>query len=146
MSYELKDGQGILYRERDKKTERAPDFTGRVVIDGKQFRLSAWQRTGKSGSPYLSVACELDRKAAASFSPSVEQHSQQKAERLSAHNAEKAPAFDSEVSKVRGMSAADRTRYLDELRSWDEEEKATALEAALGKLPAPAIAVTASPF
>jgi hypothetical protein len=143
MSYELRDGQGILHSERDKKTAKAPDFTGRVVIDGKQYRLSAWQRTGKSGSPYLSLACELDRNTKIQ-PPCVEDYSQQKASRLAEHNAEKGTAFDSEVAKLGAMSAAERKRYLENLREWDEDETATALETALSKSNAPA--AVSAPF
>lgn len=47
---------GSLFPVDEKKTEKSPDFTGNLDVDGKKFRLSAWKKTSKAGKKYLSVA------------------------------------------------------------------------------------------
>ena len=35
MPYEMKDMSGSLFREQEKKSEKSPDYTGKVKIEGK---------------------------------------------------------------------------------------------------------------
>lgn len=37
-----------------KTKETQPDYTGNIVFDGKEFRMSGWIRTSKGGVDYLS--------------------------------------------------------------------------------------------
>ena len=54
-----KDG-GALFRNRDKKEERHPDYKGDVTIDGKKWALAGWLKDGKNGK-YLSLAVSEPR-------------------------------------------------------------------------------------
>ena len=36
--------RGVLFPEREKKHDRSPDYTGKVDIEGKVWRLAAWQK------------------------------------------------------------------------------------------------------
>ena len=55
MAYELKDGDGSLFFNNRKSKENHPDYTGRVQLEGKLYRIAGWKRTTKTGSGYLSL-------------------------------------------------------------------------------------------
>jgi uncharacterized protein (DUF736 family) len=63
MAYEMKDMSGSLFREQDKKSEKSPDYTGKVKIDGKELRIAGWIKQSKGGSSYLSLAFSEPRTA-----------------------------------------------------------------------------------
>lgn len=56
-----KDNRGYLYPNKNKNKPTQPDFTGKVLIDGKELRISAWENQTPEGNKYLSLA----------FSPAV---------------------------------------------------------------------------
>jgi len=35
--------------------DKRPDHTGNLNVDGKEFKIAAWQSTSKAGNDYLSV-------------------------------------------------------------------------------------------
>jgi hypothetical protein len=51
--------RGALFRETNKKSEKAPDMTGHLTIDGVRYRLAGWTREGRDGKKYLSIAASL---------------------------------------------------------------------------------------
>lgn len=53
---EQKNNTATLFINDRKKTENSPDFKGKALIDGKNVYVSAWKRTAKNGSEYLSLA------------------------------------------------------------------------------------------
>lgn len=48
MAYELKEGQGSLFRNADKEHDKQPDYKGKIMIGGVEYRLSAWIKEGQS--------------------------------------------------------------------------------------------------
>lgn len=47
---------GVLFRNKDKKTEKQPDYTGKLDCDGTEYRIAAWRRVPKGGGePFLSI-------------------------------------------------------------------------------------------
>jgi hypothetical protein len=46
---------GVLFHESAPESEKHPDYTGNINVDGKDYRLAGWKRTGKSGVPFLSL-------------------------------------------------------------------------------------------
>jgi uncharacterized protein (DUF736 family) len=48
--------KGVLFRETEKKTEKHPDMTGEINVDGVEFRLAGWTRESKNGKKFLSLA------------------------------------------------------------------------------------------
>ena len=47
--------KGALFLAKERKTEKHPNMTGKVNIDGKDFSLSAWSNTSKKGEKYLAL-------------------------------------------------------------------------------------------
>jgi uncharacterized protein (DUF736 family) len=55
----VKVGKGFLMRAENKRTAKAPDYTGKIEIDGgREIQVSGWVETSKSGKKYLSLALE----------------------------------------------------------------------------------------
>lgn len=51
--------RGVLFPEREKQSDRHPDFTGKVTVEGKDYRIAAWKRASRSsGNPFLSLTLE----------------------------------------------------------------------------------------
>lgn len=59
MSYENKPGTGALFRQKDKRSENAPDYKGPFyeTVDGQviEREIAGWIKTSKAGKPYLSI-------------------------------------------------------------------------------------------
>lgn len=57
MAYELKEGQGKLWPNDKKKTEKSPSMTGEALINGVLMEISAWTKVSQnSGKEYLSIS------------------------------------------------------------------------------------------
>lgn len=56
MAYEMQDKKGALFPNVEKEHEKQPDWTGKVKINGKEWRLAAWMTTSRSGDEYMSLA------------------------------------------------------------------------------------------
>lgn len=50
-----KDNQGVLFKNRNKKESKHPDYKGTITIDGKRLSIAAWVREAKGGAKYLSL-------------------------------------------------------------------------------------------
>lgn len=51
-----KDNRGYLYPNSNKNKPTQPDFTGKVLVDGKEWRISAWENKTPEGKKYLSLS------------------------------------------------------------------------------------------
>lgn len=47
--------RGALF-PNEKQSAKSPDMTGRVQIEGKEYRLAGWQQTSRKGQKYLSLS------------------------------------------------------------------------------------------
>lgn len=46
---------GVLFKNDKKETEKHPDYKGNCEVDGVEYWLSAWIKTGKKGK-FMSLA------------------------------------------------------------------------------------------
>jgi hypothetical protein len=60
MTNEKKDS-GLLFRTREKRSERAPDYHGRISIGGTEYELAGWRHVDRRGDAYLSLSARLPR-------------------------------------------------------------------------------------
>lgn len=58
--FELRNGQGRLFRNRDKREDKHPDFKGSIKIGGKEYKVAVWEKRTKSDEPWLSF--QVDRR------------------------------------------------------------------------------------
>lgn len=58
MAYEMRNNNGTLSRNQNKKKESHPDHRGKAMIDGKKYWISAWVKENQYGK-YFSLAFEL---------------------------------------------------------------------------------------
>jgi uncharacterized protein (DUF736 family) len=57
MPYEHKRGEGTLWKNDRKLTDKHPSMKGKLLtLDGELRRLSAWTKVGKDGEKYLSIS------------------------------------------------------------------------------------------
>jgi hypothetical protein len=53
---EQRDNSGTLGKNQRREKDSHPTHTGRCVIDGKEFWISAWVKDGREGSKFFSLA------------------------------------------------------------------------------------------
>jgi hypothetical protein len=57
MAYETKDNTGTLGVNNRKETEKHPDYSGSMRIDGRDYWISGWKKIKQAdGSSFLSLA------------------------------------------------------------------------------------------
>lgn len=47
---------GALFKNADKKTEKHPDYRGDLNVGGVDHFISAWLKTSKNGTKYMSLS------------------------------------------------------------------------------------------
>jgi uncharacterized protein (DUF736 family) len=50
------EGTGVLFKNNNRKDDRSPDYVGSITAAGVEYRLSAWLKTSKSGTRFMSLA------------------------------------------------------------------------------------------
>ena len=56
-NYEMKDMTGTLFVNKDKKSDKHPDRSGRIKVNGVEYRLSGWiKKSERTGDSRLSLA------------------------------------------------------------------------------------------
>jgi uncharacterized protein (DUF736 family) len=63
MAYEMKEKTFSLFSNDKKGNDKAPDWKGKGLIDGKEVRIAVWQRKSASGIEYLSGTIEESQPA-----------------------------------------------------------------------------------
>ena len=67
MPYDNTDS-GVLFREKEKKSEKAPDYRGKLNVAGHDFELAGWIKEGKNGK-FLSLKVQEPRPKAEAPKP-----------------------------------------------------------------------------
>ena len=57
MAYELKDGQGSLFKNDKDGVETRPDYRGELKINGTIYRVSGWLKEGQKGK-WMSLSAD----------------------------------------------------------------------------------------
>lgn len=59
MAYEMKEGFGSLFKTDKKGNEKAPDYSGSVMIGGNIYQVAGWKKQTKGGDTYLSLSAKV---------------------------------------------------------------------------------------
>lgn len=49
MAYQLKEGQGSLFRNENRSSDKAPNARGEILIGGVLYELASWTKEGRKG-------------------------------------------------------------------------------------------------
>jgi hypothetical protein len=55
MAFQLKEKNGSLFKNDKKTKETSPDWNGSIMLNGKEYWLSAWEKQGARGQ-FFSVS------------------------------------------------------------------------------------------
>lgn len=47
--------KGVLFKAKERKHEKSPEYTGNVVIGGVKYRIAAWVNTSRDGQKYFGI-------------------------------------------------------------------------------------------
>jgi uncharacterized protein (DUF736 family) len=56
MAYELKNGQGTLFKNERKDKPNAPDYKGMLNVDGVEYWVSGWRKKGAKAGDWTSLS------------------------------------------------------------------------------------------
>jgi hypothetical protein len=48
--------RGVLFRELNKESDKHPDYTGKLNVDGKDYYIAGWIRDSKKGTKFMSLS------------------------------------------------------------------------------------------
>lgn len=54
MAYEHREGQGALFRNEKKESEKHPDYKGTIMLGGQVYEIAGWKKEGSKGT-FLSL-------------------------------------------------------------------------------------------
>lgn len=55
MAFEQKPNTGSLFKAKERASDRHPEYTGTINVDGKEYWLAAWVKEGQT-QKYFSLA------------------------------------------------------------------------------------------
>lgn len=60
-AFQLKLGQFTLHQTREKRSDKSPDFSGQINLDGRLHWISVWEKEGRNGTYFSgSIGEEYD--------------------------------------------------------------------------------------
>jgi uncharacterized protein (DUF736 family) len=62
--------RGAMFVEQDKKSDKGPDYSGTLNVEGKEYRIAGWKRESKGGKRFISISLSEPRQQGASGSQS----------------------------------------------------------------------------
>lgn len=54
--FEMKDGEGSLFKNDRKSKETDADYNGSAHLNGTDYSINGWKKTAKSGVNYLKLS------------------------------------------------------------------------------------------
>lgn len=63
MAYD-ETNRGVLFKNEQKRTDKSPDYSGKLNVDGNEYFLDAWIKSAESGRKFMSVSVKLKEKQA----------------------------------------------------------------------------------
>jgi len=60
MESEKKDNRGSIFKNSFKYNPKQPDMTGKALINGVEYRISAWENMTITGNVYLSMSFQTE--------------------------------------------------------------------------------------
>jgi hypothetical protein len=71
MAYEQRDFSGTLFRNERKEKDNHPDYNGTALIDGVEYWMNAWIKTGVAGKKtFMSFSFQKKEEEARAGGPS----------------------------------------------------------------------------
>ncbi len=64
MAYEKKDMSGTLFRNERKEKDTHPDWAGYIIINGVEYWLNGWEKSGAKGLFFSLAAKPKEERAA----------------------------------------------------------------------------------
>lgn len=55
---------GVLFINKDRKSEKHPNFEGRINVDGTDYDIVGWTKVSKTGDKFISLAVKQPREKA----------------------------------------------------------------------------------
>ena len=52
---DTKNNSGSLYRNQQKAKEFSPDYSGKALVAGKEYKIAGWLNKSKTGGNYLRI-------------------------------------------------------------------------------------------
>jgi len=49
MNYEKKEGDITIFKNKEKKNEKSPDYWGKLYLNSEDLKVALWVRDGKNG-------------------------------------------------------------------------------------------------
>lgn len=65
--------KGVLFREKEKKSDSHPDFKGSINVEGTDYWLSGWVNESKAGQKYFKLSVS-PKEGAPKAKPSAPTH------------------------------------------------------------------------
>jgi len=56
MAYEMKEGSASLFKNNRKTSDNHPDYTGSIMLQGKEHYLNAWIKESAKVGKYFSIS------------------------------------------------------------------------------------------
>lgn len=53
MAYERRDGDCVLFRNDNRKTEKHPSHTGELLLGGVTYQVAMWPKADRNGKTFL---------------------------------------------------------------------------------------------
>ena len=63
MAYEQKDNSGAAFVNKNKTTDKHPDYTGKIMVAGDVCYLEIWRKTTTAGGHYRNPKSRKHRKS-----------------------------------------------------------------------------------